>query len=123
MEQVIRSQNDSTHCDPFACDSEHLHLFLKRSVPLASFGIHRPTLSGFPPLRVFEARHLQAQLELNAALFLQKEMQIDHWRRKVQLPETLRWHLADLGGESHLLEQLSEILKHAKEQVAYPLGP
>lgn len=122
MEQVIRSQNDSNHCDPFAHDSDQSHLFLKRSVPLASFGIHRPTASGFPPLRVFQARHLQAQLELNAALFLAKEMQVDHWRRKVSLPEMLRWHLADLGGEAHLLESLSGILKHAAEQATRVFG-
>eukprot|EP00913_Durusdinium_trenchii_P007172 g6747.t1 len=89
---------------------------LKRPVPLASFAIHRPTARGFPPLRVFQAKHLQAQLELNAAQFLATEMQLDFWRKKVTLPESLRWHLADFGGEANLLEKFSSLLKHAPEQ-------
>lgn len=47
--------------------------------------------SGFPPLRIFQAKHLQAQLELNAVHWLCREMHLDSWRKKVILPEALRW--------------------------------
>ncbi|CAK9061122.1 unnamed protein product [Durusdinium trenchii] len=43
-------------------------------------------------------------------------MQLDFWRKKVTLPESLRWHLADFGGEANLLEKFSSLLKHAPEQ-------
>ena len=74
------------------------------------------TRSGFPPLRVFQSKHLQAQLELNAVHFLSRQMSVDAWRRRVLLPEILRWHLADLGGETHMLEMIWEIFKRAPEQ-------
>ncbi len=56
------------------------------SISSTTFGAR----SGFPPLRIFQAKHLQAQLELNAVHWLCREMHLDSWRKKVILPETLR---------------------------------
>ena len=99
IEQIIRSQNHPSENPLLArtlesCESVELEeevrnpvsarFQLKRPVPLASFGIHRPTKRGFPPLRIFEAKNLQAQLEVNAVQFLAKEMQLDVWRKKAQ---------------------------------------
>eukprot|EP00435_Cladocopium_sp_Y103_P045750 s659_g13.t1 len=128
MEQVIRAQNEISVQDPILKeiedeDSRVSHLQLKRPVPLASFAIHRPTRSGFPPLRIYQAKHLQAQLELNAVHFLCRQMSLDTWRRKVLLPESLKWHLADFGGETQMLEMLGDILKRAPEQVELVGGP
>eukprot|EP00438_Fugacium_kawagutii_P022877 Skav214824 [mRNA] locus=scaffold1772:38736:43772:+ [translate_table: standard] len=117
MEQVIRSQNEVSQQDPLlsTADARLNHLHLKRQAGFSP-GTSPWRRSGFPPLRVFQAKQLQAQLELNAVHFLCSTMQLDTWRRKVTLPETVRWHSADLGGESHMMEAISDIFKRAPEQ-------
>ena len=79
--------------------------------------LHLHRRSGFPPLRIYQAKHLQAQLELNAVHVLCRQMSLDAWRRRLLLPECLKWHLADFGGETQMLEMLGDILKRAPEQV------
>ena len=49
---------------------------LKRPVPLAVFGVHRPT-SSHPPLRLFQATAVLAQLDLNAVHLICSQTQTD----------------------------------------------
>ena len=97
---------------------------LKRAVAQAVFGIHRPT-SGHPPLRLFQSSAVLAQLDLNAVHLLTRQMSVDSWRRKVQVPGFLE--SLDFEAEA-LLELMASCLQKAPERVkeleaATSLGP
>ena len=86
---------------------------LKRPVPQAIFGIHRPT-SSHPPLRLFQANAVLAQLDLNAVHLLIRAS-VDGWRRKVLVPGFLE--SLELEAEG-LLELMVSLLQKAPDRAA-----
>ena len=82
---LTRSHDQVSSPSSARADSPPERRILKRSVPQAVFGVHRPT-SSHPPLRLFHAGAVYAQLELNAVHLLARQMSVDSWRRKVLLP-------------------------------------
>ena len=86
---------------------------LKRAVPQAIFGIHRPT-SSHPVLRLFQANAVLAQLDLNAVHLLIRAS-VDGWRRKVLVPAFLE--NLELEAEG-LLELMVSLLQKAPDRVA-----
>lgn len=63
-----------------------------------------------PPIRVYEASDLEAQLERAQASFCTTETQFDAQRGRVTTSKILRWYARDFGGHDGVRRRLAAVL-------------
>jgi len=83
------------------------------------FALYRGARSS-PPLRVFGAGKLDAQLEDAALQYIQREARLEEDGRVIRAPKLLEWYAADFGGKGGALEFLLEHLDEAAFARAEP---
>jgi hypothetical protein len=64
-----------------------------------------------PPIRVYQERDLEAQLERAQASFLAAETQFDAERGRVTTSKILRWYARDFGGLDGVRRRLATVLQ------------
>ena len=67
------------------------------------FGLHRACRSS-PPLRVFHAERIEAQLEDAAREFVRATVRVKDEGAKVKVPRLFQWYSEDFGGADGVLE-------------------
>lgn len=69
-----------------------------------------------PPIGVYDAERIDAQLDLAAASFLANEVEIDPRAGVVRLSSIFKWYAGDFGGRTGVIALLKERLPDGKER-------
>ena len=87
------------------------------------FALHSACRSS-PPLGVYEAGHLDRQLEDAAAAYVRRNVRVEAQGARLLLPRLFRWFAADFGGEAGILEFVTARLEDeaSVEQIDRRLG-
>jgi len=63
-----------------------------------------------PPIGVYGAEQIDAQLDLAAQNFIANDVAVDEERGEVQLSSIFRWYAGDFGGRDGVIERLVRYL-------------